>query len=394
VSAATISRARIGERARLLEEPAARETTDVVEALRVRGQSFLGLYGSPHWLPPTHVLEAARAAVEDRVGAPAQGLPALREAAAHKLAHSNGIVVPPEQILVTNAANHGLSIVLTSLLDPGDEVLTFSPHYYYQGLIELAGGVPRYAITRFEDGWAWDLDALEGAVTSRTKVVVVNTPTNPTGYVATREDLAAIAELAQRHDLVIVSDEAYDHTVYDGKTHLSIGALQPAADRTITICSCTKSYVMRHWRVGFVAAPERFVSTFRKVLEWNCFHVNHVAQHAAAAAIDGPQDFVRVIAERFERCRDLMLTGLAGAVGISFVRPGGGPFLFVNADPLRGGAAALRRLLLYEYGVATDLGGPFGSERHLRLPFGGEFADVAEAAKRISVATRALSDAE
>jgi aspartate/methionine/tyrosine aminotransferase len=392
VSAPAVSRARIGEKARLLEEPAARETTDIVETLQGRGQNFLGLYGSPHWLPPPHVLEAARVALKDRAGAPAQGLPALREAAASKLARVNGIDVEAEQILVTNAANHGLWIVLTSLLDPGDEVLTFSPHYYYQGLIRLAGGVPTYAATRSEDGWAWDLDALEHAVTAKTRVVIVNTPTNPTGYVATPADLAAIAELAQRHDLVLVSDEAYDHTVYEGNRHLSIGALELAAERTITICSCTKSYVMRHWRVGFVAAPERFISTFRKVLEWNCFHVNHVAQHAAAAAIGGPQDFVPVIAERFERCRDLMLSGLASAVGISFVQPAGGPFLFVNADLLRGRATELRRLLLYEYGVATDIGTPFGSDRHLRLPFGGEFADVAEAAQRISVATRRLSN--
>jgi aspartate aminotransferase len=390
VSAPVTSRAQVGQRARLLEEPAARETTTIVQNLQAQGQHFLGLYGSPHWLPPPHVLDAARAALEDRSGAPAQGLPALREAAALKLARVNGITRNADQILVTNAANHGLLVVLTALLDEGDEVLTFSPHYYYQGLIQLAGGVPTYSETRAEDSWSWDLERLERAVTGRTKVVIVNTPVNPTGHVASPEELSAVADLAQRHDLIMVSDEAYDHMVYRGR-HISIGALESAADRTITVCSCTKSYAMRHWRVGFVAAPERFVSTLRKILEWSCFYVNHVAQHAAAAALSGPQSFVTEIGERFQRCRDIMLAGLASAGGISFVRPDGGPFLFVSADGLPGGAPALRELLLYEYGVATDPGGPFGSGRHLRLPFGGDFDDVAEAAHRVSTATKRLA---
>jgi aspartate aminotransferase len=394
MKASMVERAGIAEIARRLEEPAARETTDIVSALEADGRHFLRLYGSPHWLPPAHVLEAGRAAVEDLAGAPAQGLLALREAAARKLARVNGIMVGPHEILVTNAANHGLSIVLTSLVDPGDEVLTFAPHYYYQGLIELTGGIPTYAPTDAEKSWSWDIDALERAVTAKTKVLIVNTPTNPTGHVASVDELGAIAEIAHRHDILLVSDEAYDHTVYDGRKHMSIGALELAADRTITICSCTKSYVMRHWRVGFVAAPERFINTFRKILEWNCFQVNHVAQHAAAAAIGGPQDFVMEIAARFQRCRDLMLDGLSDAPGISFARPLGGPFLFVDASALRGGADELRRTLIDEYGIATDRGGPFGSDRHLRLPFGGEFGDVAEAARRISAAARRLTDAD
>jgi aspartate/methionine/tyrosine aminotransferase len=364
----------------------------LVERLRGEGRHVLGLYGSPHWLPPARVLEAARVALEDRSGAPAEGLSALREAVARKLEVVNGIGLEPEQILITNAANHALWVVLTALLDPGDEVLTFSPHYYYQGLIQLAGGIPTYASTSGESGWAWDIDALERAVSKRTKVLIVNTPSNPSGHVATPSELHAVAELAERHDLILISDEAYDHTVYVGR-HVSIGALSPATDRTITVCSFTKSYVMRHWRVGFIASPEPFVSTFRKILEWSCFTVNHIAQHAATAALEGPQAFVREIGERFARCRELMVTGLEGAIGISFVPPDGGPFLFLDADGLPGGADALRRLLLSEYGVPTDPGGPFGSDRHLRLPFGGEFEDVSEAARRISAATKRLSGA-
>jgi aspartate aminotransferase len=362
---------------------------DLVADLQAAGKEVLALYGSPHWLPPEHVLDAARSALSDVVGAPAQGLPALCEAAARKLARVNGIEVDPDQILVTNAANHGLSIVFSALLDPGDEVLTYSPHYYYQGLIELAGGVPTYAPTAEADGWRWNAEVLEQAISARTKMLVVNTPTNPTGYVASEQDLRAIAEIASRHDLLVVSDEAYDHTIYDDHRHLSIGALEGMGERTITVCSCTKSYAMRHWRIGFLATPSRLFPTLRKLLEWNCFQCNHIAQHAATAALEGPEEYIHEIGERFAQCRSLMLAGLEQAPGIPFAVPMGGPFLFVNGSRLPGGAAALRSSLL-EHGVATDPGGPFGSADHLRLPFGGEAEDVREAARRISAVTQEL----
>jgi aspartate/methionine/tyrosine aminotransferase len=305
------------------------------------------------------------------------------EAIAARLARENGVVVDPEQeIVVTNAANHALSVLFATMLDSGDEVLTFSPHYYYQGLIELAGGVPTYAPTREVDGWTWDLDALRAAVTPRTKVVVVNTPTNPTGHVASDDDLRGVAAIAEEHDLLIVSDEAYDHTVYDGGRHRSIAALPEAAGRTLTVVSATKSYAMRHWRVGFLAGPARLIAHCRNVLEWNLFNCNHVAQHALLAALEGPQDWVKDIGRRFERCRDAMVEGLGVLPGASFAIPMGGPFLFLRVD----GADGFRYRLLREHGVATDPGSYFGSAGHLRLAFGGELADVYEAAKRVRAA--------
>jgi aspartate aminotransferase len=375
----------VAARAKALEPVAAHETTQITRELRAQGRDVVPLYGSPHWLPPEHVLAAARAAVVDNDGAPAEGLPALRESIAARLARENGVVVDPEhEVVVTNAANHALSVVFGAMLDPGDEVLTFSPHYYYQGLIQLAGGAPTYAPTREVDDWAWDLDALRAAVTPRTKILVINTPTNPTGHVASQDDLRGVAALAAERDLLIVSDEAYDHTVYDGDRHRSIAALPEAADRTLTVVSATKSYAMRHWRVGFLAGPARLITHCRNVLEWNVFNCNHVAQHALLAALAGPQDWVKEIGDRFERCRDAMVEELRTSPGVAFVVPAGGPFLFLRiAD-----AADFRYRLLRQHGVATDPGRYFGSSGHVRLPFGGELGDVREAAKRIRVAAQ------
>jgi aspartate/methionine/tyrosine aminotransferase len=379
-------------RARELDEPAARSTVELVTELRQSGQHVLSLYGSPHWLPPDHVLDAARAAVADNDGAPAEGLLSLREAVARRVQRENGIATDPErEILVTNAANHALYVIFTSLLEPGDEVLLFSPHYYYQGCIYLAGGVPVYAQTHQRDGWNWDIDHLESLISPRTKLLLINTPVNPTGHVATAAELQAVADLAARHGLLVISDEAFDHVIYDNRAHLSIGALDGMAERTITVCSCTKSYALRHWRIGFIVGPSSLMPTFRKVLEWNVFNCNHVAQHAARAALDGPQDWVAEISARFQHCRDLMLHALSTDSGVTFTAPEGGPFIFLNTDTLSINMEEFRSRLLRDHGVPTDLGHAFGSDHHLRLPFGGEDNDVQEAGARIREAALAAT---
>lgn len=381
--------ARIARGVRDLEPVAVHETDALVDQLRAAGQNVLRLYGSPHWLPPAHVIEAARRAVTSTETVPASGRPQLREAIADRLARENDVHVDPaREIVVTNAANHGLAIVLSSVLDPGDEVLTYAPHYYYEGIVRMAGGVFAVAPTSEARGWQWDPAALAAAITPRTKVLLVNTPTNPTGYVAGAEDLRAIVDLAVAHDLLIVSDEAYDHVVYDGARHLSIATLPGAEQRTVTVVSATKSYAMKAWRIGFVAGPASVIGSCRKVLEWNVFSCNHVAQHALEAALTGPQDWVAAIAQRFETCRDLMIGELEGAPGIHAVAPRGGPFLFLRVTELDMDAERFRTLLLREHGVPTDSGRHFGSTQHLRISFGGRADDVAEAGRLIHAAAR------
>jgi aspartate aminotransferase len=381
----------VAARARALDPVAPNETDALVNELRAGGRDVISLYGSPHWLPPEHVRRAARSAVDDNSGAPASGLPALREAAAERIRTEKGITADPvTEIAVTNAANHALYVVFTTVLEPGAEILTFSPHYYYQGIITLAGGVPTYAPTVQADGWRWDIEALRAAVTPRTTAILVNTPTNPTGYTATREDLKAIVKLAVERDLLIISDEAYDHTIYDDHEHISIASLPGAWARTLTVLSATKSYAMRHWRLGFLIGPAELMADCHIVLEWNVFRCNHIPQYAGLAALSGPLDWLREISSRFEHNRNLMIEGLGEAPGISFARPSGGPFLFIRTDRLTMAAEPFRYHLLRHHGVPTDSGRPFGSADHLRLPFGGEPDDVREAARRIARAATGM----
>lgn len=382
----------VSRRARAVARVPSKELGDRAEALARRGKDILALKGAPYWAPPEHVLEAARRAVVENLNAPSAGFPELRRAIATALGEESGIVADPErQILVTNGAMHALSVVFTALLDPGDEVVMFRPGFFFFGVIELAGGVPIYADTHEENGWCWEARALEGAITTRTKAILLSSPSNPTGYVADEAALAAVGEVARRHDLLVVSDECYDRMVYDGARHRRVASVPELAGRTITICSGTKSYVMQPFRMGFIVAPAALAEFLRSVLEWNVLSCSHVAQRAAQAALQGPKEWMTKIAQRFQRNRDAMMRQLAEACGISHTPPRGGPFLFINIEGLGLTGVEASRLLLEEHGVPSEAGTLFGSERHIRLSFGGEDAVVVEAGRRIVAATRTLS---
>ncbi len=384
---------RLSERAAALARVPSRKMGDVIARLKAEGRAVLPLKGAPDWLPPRHVLEAAKEAVDDLTPQPSHGFPELRQAIARLLEREDDIDVDPEsEILVTNGGMHALHVIFTTLLNPGDEVVTYSPGFFFYGSLKLAGAVPRYAATREEDNWAWDAAALERAITSRTKMIIINSPTNPTGYVATEEDLRAVADLARRHDLLVVSDEAYDKMIYNGRRHVRFASLDGVRDRVITVCSFTKSYAMQPWRLGFIVAAADLTFHLRQVLEWQVLSCNHVAQRAAQAALEGPQDWVREIAPRYQRNRDLMVSSLKTAPGISFVVPEGGPFLFIKASDLGVDGEVFSRTLMYDFGVPNEPGSEFGSAPHLRLMFGGAEDVLMEAGRRITAAARKLSE--
>jgi len=365
---------------------------DEIEKLRAAGREVLTLAGAPYWPPPEHVLRAAAEAASRNENAPSRGFLELRAAIARKL-ESEGVPVNPQtEILISNGAMHALSLLFTTLLNPGDEVVLFKPSFFFFGVIRLAGGVPVYAETRQEEEWRWDCDALESAITPRTRIILLNAPMNPTGYVPGNEDLLRIASIAQRHDLIVASDECYDNMLYDGGRHIRVASLPELRDRTITICSFTKTLAMQPWRIGFLAGPADMIAALQKTLEWTLLRCSHVAQRAAQAALEGPQEWVGEIARRFQRGRDLMMDGLKPATSLSFVRPKAAPFLFVNVGQTGMTGNEFSRLLLRNYGVPTDDGAFFGSDRHVRLLFGAPDEIIQAAAKRIAQACNECSE--
>ena len=367
-----------------LPRVASRLTADEAAALRSAGRPVLQLEGSPYWSLPQHVRDAAASALSEPDAAPSQGSWELRRSFAAKLHRDSSIDADPRsEILVTNAANHALSIVFSGLLQPGDEAVMPSPCYQYDGILGLVGAKAVHAPSSVETGWRWDLELVDRAITSRTKLLILNTPTNPTGYVASRQDLLDAISIAENHNLVVVSDEAYDNMLFDGYEHISTRSLAQPSQRIITIYSMTKSYAMRGWRVGFIAAPSPFIDQFRKVLEWNCLSVNLVAQEAARAALDGPRDWLKEISSRFQRARDLMIEGLKGVLGLRFVLPHGTPFLFINVEELGVAGEQFSKVLLTDFGVPSESGSYFADPMCIRLEVGGDDNVVIEAADRI-----------
>jgi aspartate aminotransferase/aminotransferase len=385
--------AKISKGARVLPRVTSNELSDLADRLRYQGRDILTLCGTPYWAPPEYVREATQRVARENLNAPSKGFPELRQAISNWLEKDKIAVDPKTEILVTNGAMHALSLIFTTLLDPNDEVVMYRPGFFFFGPIRLAGGVPVYAETKQATGWRWDAKALEDAISSKTKLIVINSPTNPTGYLANEGDLLAVAEIARKYDLLVVSDESYDNMVYDEGRYLRAASIREMSDRTITVCSFTKTFALQPWRVGFVAAPSHLTEYFQKVLEWNVLRCSHVAQWAARAALEGPQVWVSEIASRFQRSRDLMMEGLKSAGGIAFVTPKGAPFLFLNVSQLGFSGTEFSLWLLNEYGVPTDPGTFFGSDSHVRLPFGGSDEVVQEAAKRIVAANRTCLEA-
>ncbi|NIA15081.1 MAG: aminotransferase class I/II-fold pyridoxal phosphate-dependent enzyme [Nitrospiraceae bacterium] len=382
----------LATRARDVPRVASRESGEWSAAARARGRDVIELSGAPLTLPGENVIEAAAQAARDYCKAPSRGLPELREAIAAKVAREQNFVCDPDtEVLVTAGAMEGLNVLATALLDPGDEVLVTAPGFFYHGIVELAGGTCVYVPTRQEDEFGYDLGEFDRAITPRTKLLMLANPNNPTGHVATRQELAGLAELAERHDFLIVSDDSYERMVYDGRDHISLASLDGITHRVITVQSFTKSYAMPGWRVGYVIAPQPLLDTFVKVHEWILLNCGYVEQKAASEAMNGPQDWVDAIRAHLESCRNAMCDGLSSIDELSFIRPKGGPFVCVNVSRCGMSSREFARYILDEYGVRSEPGENFEAPGYIRLAFGAKDpATSSRAASQIRSAVEAL----
>jgi aminotransferase len=373
----------IAQRVLALPRVGSRLTDSLIEDLQSSGQRVLPLTAYPRRPLPEPVIEAAYAAISQMSHAPAQGLPDLRASIARRLTDELSVSVSAEQVVITNGAMDALNVALTALLDPDDEVLIFSPCYFFEGIVRLAGGHPRYVRLEEKEGYAFDAQKLEASISARTKAILFTTPNNPTRHVATQEELQGIAQVALRHRLFIVTDESYDRLVYDGRRYLSIYALPDMAERTFLVRSFTKSYSLADWCVGYLVCPYRFVPSCVKVLEWRTLYNNSLAQKVAAAVLNSDDGWLDGLAEEFQRNRDLMLKELREKAGLSAVKSQGNPFLFVNVERLGISCERFSELLLTKFGVPTTPGCWHQESGHFRIAFGGKEETVREAIERI-----------
>jgi len=287
-----------------------------MSALAVRtGAVNLG-QGFPDVDGPPEVIARAVAALEQGHNqyAPGPGVPALRQAVARHQQRHYGIELDPDtQVVVTTGCTEGIAAALLGLVDPGDEVVVLEPYYdSYTAMIQFAGGVRRPVTLRSPD-FRLDADDLRAAVTPRTRLILLNSPHNPTGTVLGQDELAAVAAVAREHDLVVVTDEVYEHLTYDGHQHVPIATLPGMAERTLTLSSAGKSYSFTGWKVGWATGPAELVGALLAAKQWLTFTSGAPLQPAVAAALDEHPDFPHQLGASLRRRRDQLCAGLAEA---------------------------------------------------------------------------------
>jgi aspartate/methionine/tyrosine aminotransferase len=380
---------RLSRLARNIPRNGSRLLARKVELLKNEGKEILHLTSAPVATPGSHVIAAAVEAAQGKKRASSRGFPEFREAIAKKMARENGIVCDPDtDILPTNGSMHAIFLSLAATIDPGQEVLLIAPCFYYADAVQMAGGVSRFVAMDPADRFRIDMARIEDAITPNTRAVIWNTPVNPTGYVATEAETRKMAELAEKHDLTIIADEAFEKWVFDGLRHLSIGALPEARERVMTVHSFSKNYAMARWRLGYLVAPGGKVDYIQKILEHSLLECNSIGQAAAAAALDGPQDWVDALAEKVRNQRDRVCEGLESVAPLSFHIPQGGPNAYIDVRRLTEDSRVFSDFILKKYGIPAVPGEAFGVAGHIRFCYAGDAQPLQTAMDRMQSAVR------
>jgi aspartate aminotransferase len=372
------------------EPSATQAVADRARQLRAAGKDIITLAtGDPDFPTPAHIVDAAVAAMEagDTHYPPARGRADLIEAIVAKLALENGVTATPGQIVVTPGAKWALFIALAALLDQGDEVLVLDPAWVsYAPMITLNGGRPIRLDLPAEEGYRFTADQLRTDITPRTKAILVNSPNNPTGRVLSGEELGAIASVAIEHDLWVISDEIYEHLVFDDRRHMSPATWPEMAERTIIINGFSKAYAMTGWRLGWMCAPAPVAALAMNLHSQGVTSAASFAMAAGVAALNGPQECVADMVAAYDERRRFMVTALNEMPGVHCPEPEGAFYLFPRFTGSSRSSVEIAEELLEQAGIATVPGVAFGSsgEHHLRLTIATSMDDLERAVERLA----------
>jgi aspartate aminotransferase len=381
--------ARLAARMGTIGTESAFEVTMRAKALEAAGAPMIYLQiGEPDFETPRHVRDAAKRALDDGAThyAPFAGIPELRAAVAADVGARKGLAADPSQVFVTVGGKGVMLYAILALIDPGDEVIVPDPGYpIYESLTRFIGGTPVPIPIRMEHEFRLDVDELATLITPRTRMIVINSPANPTGGVLTRGDIERIAELAQEHDLWVLADEIYGRILYDGAEHVSIAALPGMAERTIVLDGFSKTFAMTGWRMGYAVVPPSLIHAYGQLLINTVSCAPTFVQIGAVAALTGPQDDVRAMVAEFDARRRLVVDGLAAIPGIRCLLPTGAFYAFpdISATGLTGAEFAER--LMHEASVCVVPGTAFGGigVDHIRVSYANSRENITEALGRI-----------
>jgi aspartate aminotransferase len=359
-----------------------------VRALLAAGERVCGFGADePDCDTPEHVKEAATKALREgkTKSAPNEGVLELRVAIADKLASENRLSFKIDQILVSNGAKHALFNALMALCREGDEIIIPAPFWSdYPELVRIAGGTPVIVQGSEAHGLKVTASQVEAVITKRTRALVLNSPSNPSGAVYARDELRALAEVAVKHNLFIISDEVYERLVYDGIDAVSIGSLAPEIfKRTITVNGFSHAYAMSGWRLGYLAGPADLVKAAAAIQRHSTSAPNTFAQYGAVAALCGPQECVAKMVATFDERRRYLYARLTSITGITCVKPAGAFYVFPNISACGLTSVAFAQRLLEQEKVAVVPGLPFGSDDHIRLSYACSRATIEEGMSRL-----------
>ena len=368
---------RIADRMKSIPFSGIREVFEEVARREKKGEKIIHLnIGRPDFDTPRHIKDAAKKALDEgKVHYSSNyGIPELREALAQKLSQENGLSYDPAtEMIVTVGGNEAVLITTMGLLNPGDEVLIPDPcwlNYFY--CVQMAGAVPISVPAREEYAFTPHIDDFRSRVTPKTRMIIINTPNNPTGAVYTAEALKELARLAREKDLYVLSDEIYEKMVYDRARHVSIGSFPGMKERTLTVNGFSKNYTMTGWRLGYVAAHREVISALVRIHQYATICATSFAQWGAVAALRGPQEEINRMIEEFNRRRHLVTTALEDMPGIHVVKPLGAFYIFPNIKGTGKTAMEMTQYLIEKAKIAVVPGSVFGE-------FGGDFIRISYA---------------
>jgi aspartate aminotransferase len=329
--------------------------------------------GEPDFDTPEHIKTAARAALEAGFTkyTPSSGIPDLRQAVADKFLTDNGIDYKPSQIIISDGAKHSCYNAILATCQPGDEVIIPTPYWLsYPEMVRLAGADPVFVYTKEEESWKLTAEEFENAMTPRTKMIILNSPGNPTGAVYTKEELQALANVAAEEEILILSDEIYEKLVYDDNRHISVASLgQEYYDLAITVNGFSKTYAMTGWRIGYLGAPEPIAKAIDSIQSHSTSNACSFAQKGALAALRGDQQSVADMRDEFNLRREYMLERFSKMPHLSVVRPNGAFYVLVNISKLGLTSQNFADRLLSKANVAVVPGIAFGDDRTLRFSY-------------------------
>ncbi|GAB4332994.1 MAG: pyridoxal phosphate-dependent aminotransferase [Leptolyngbyaceae cyanobacterium] len=358
------------------------------KAMKAEGQDVCNFsVGEPDFPTPDHICKAAEAALEagkTKYG-PVAGEPKLRQAIAQKLQKDNNLCYAAENIIVTNGGKHSLYNLMMALINPGDEVIIPAPYWVsYPEMVKLAAGIPVIVQTDDANQFKITPEQLQQAITPKTRLFVLNSPSNPTGVVYTPDEIRALAQVVVDNDIYVVSDEIYEKLLYDGATHLSIGAVSPESfDRTIVSSGFAKAYSMTGWRIGYLAGSVDLIKACSTIQGHSTSNVCTFAQYGAIAGLEGPQDCIQEMLSAFAERRQFMLDAINSIPGLSCVKPDGAFYLMPNIQKTGMNSLDFCQALLEEHQVVMVPGIAFGTDGFVRISYAADLKTIEKGMERL-----------